>query len=112
MRDILIAIGSALLGGSGLVGLTVYYLKRYIDRKLTEDEQRAEEIRQFRLQKAKCDERIQHAQGRMFFWINKAIETGNHNGDLKKAFAELQEAEDEKKELERETIAMYDQKRQ
>lgn len=111
MKEIVIALVSAFLGGSGLVGFTVYYIKKYIDKKLAENEKRAEEIRQFRLKKAKCDEKIQHAQGRMFFWLNKAVVTGEHNGDLEKSFAELQEAEDEKKELEREIIAMYEQKR-
>lgn len=116
MKEIIIAVIiafiSALLGGSGLVGFTVYYIKRYIDKKLTESEKQIDEIRQYRLQKAKCDEKIQHTQGRLFFWLYKAVETGSHNGDLKNAFTELQEAEDEKKELEREIIAMYEQKRQ
>ena len=65
-------------------------------------------MRNYKIRKTRCDERIQHAQGRMFFWINRAIETGSHNGELKAAFEELQAAEKEKKELEQQIIAAYE----
>ena len=108
MKEIAIAIASALVGGSGLVGIAVYYIKRYIDKALEADEEKEKKMRKYRIRKTECDERIQHAQGRMFFWINRAIETGSHNGELKAAFEELQAAEKEKKELEREIIAEYE----
>lgn len=111
MKEFFIAAASAILGGSGLVGFTVYYIKRYIDKKLIESEKRADEIQKYRIKKAKCDERIQHAQGRMFFWLFKAVVTGEHNGDLENAYIELQNAESEKKELEHEILALYEQER-
>lgn len=51
------------------------------------------------------DDELQHANGRLFFWLYKAIITGNHNGDLEKAFERLQEVEQKKKDLDRRIIA-------
>ena len=107
LRDALIIIGSALLGGGGLVGLAIYYIRRYIDKKLKAEEDKEEERRQFRLKKAACEERMQHAESRWIFWVNRWIETGEHNGELKAAYEEFQEAERQKKDLEREIITRF-----
>lgn len=104
-----ILIASALLGGSGLVGITVHYIKRYIDGKLEAEEKKASEREEYRLKKAACEERMQHAESRWIFWVNHWIETGNHNGELAQAFAEYQEAEKEKKKLEQEIIVKFEQ---
>ena len=43
--------------------------------------------------------------GRLFFFVHKAIVTGQHNGDLEAAWEEYQEAEKKKKALDREILA-------
>lgn len=51
------------------------------------------------------EDKLFHSYGRMFFWTHKYIVTQEHNGDLAKAFEQLQEAKQRKKELDREIIA-------
>ncbi len=109
MNDILLMLLSALLGGSGMVGIATYNNKKYIDRKFAEEDAKTKEVHAYKVQKAKCDERIQHAQGRMFFWLNRAIVTGTHNGELEAAMKELDAAEAEKKDLEREIVVKFEQ---
>ena len=110
-REALLIVVSAILGGSGIVGIAVYYIRRYVDKKLDAEEKKAAERRQFLLRKAKCEEEMQHALGRWIFWVNRWIETGNHNGELREAYDEYQKAEKDKKELERDIIAQYEQKK-
>ena len=111
IREVGIAIISALVGGSGIVGIVVNYIKRYVDRKLDAEEAKAAEHERFRLKKRACEERMQHAESRWIFWVNRWIETGSHNGELRQAFEEYQAAEREKKELEREIITKFEQKK-
>ena len=78
-------------------------------RSITSSGISASEREEYRLKKAACEERMQHAESRWIFWVNRWIETGNHNGELAQAFAEYQEAEKEKKELEREIVVKFEQ---
>lgn len=48
---------------------------------------------------------MEHATGRLFFFIHKAIVTGQHNGDLEAAWNDYQDVEKRKKAYEREIIA-------
>ena len=41
----------------------------------------------------------------LFFWINRAIITGEHNGELSKSVEDFIKAEDSKKELDKDIIA-------
>lgn len=111
LRDVGIALASALIGGGGIVGIVVHYIKRYVDKKLDAEEAKAAEQRQFRLKKAACEERMQHAESRWIFWMNRWVETGNHNGELREAYEEYQKAEREKKELEREIITKFEREK-
>ena len=81
--------------------------------KLKEDKAKAEELekkdeqhkrRELAVRRMKVDDELQHCEGRLFFWIHKAIVTGVHNGDLEAAFDNYQKAEQAKKELDREII--------
>ena len=106
-----IVVASAILGGSGIVGITVHIIKRYIDKKLDAAEKQAEERDAYRIKKAACQDRMQRAESRWIFWVNRWIETGSHNGELAQAFEEYQAAEREKKELEREIITKFEQRK-
>ena len=90
-QNIVAAVAGAIVGGSGLTGLLFVYMRRFIDKRLERRE--------------KEDEKLEHATGRLFFFVHKAIVTGQHNGDLEAAWEEYQEAEKKKKALDREILA-------
>ena len=95
--------------------MVFFFIRRYIENKLKlkEDKAKAEEQekkdeqhkrRELAVRRMKVDDELQHCEGRLFFWIHKAIVTGAHNGDLEAAFDNYQKAEQAKKELDREII--------
>ena len=100
---------SAIIGGSGMCGLIFFFMKRYIEKRLNEREAQEAQEAELRRRRRRVNDKIQHATGRTLFWIVKAIETGEHNGDLKKSFEDLQTAEEEGKELDREILAKHDE---
>lgn len=110
-REVGIIVGSALIGGSGICGIVVYFVKRFIEKKLEAEEKKSSERSEYLKKKAACEERMQHAESRWIFWVNRWIETGSHNGELREAYDEYQKAEREKKELEREIVASFEQKK-
>lgn len=92
--------------GSGLVGgIIIWRFQRYLDKKLRAAEAKDAKRRDFLLRKTKLEDRMRHAQGRLFFWIVKAITTGTHNGDLDASMQEYNEIETEQKNLDRERLA-------
>ena len=106
-REVLIAVISALLGGTGLLGIAIHIVKRYIDKKLDAEEAKANEAKEFRQRKAACEERMTHALGRWVFWMNRWVETGEHNGELRGAYEEYEQAEKDKKALDQEILIKY-----
>lgn len=106
---ILTAVVSAILGGGGIVGIVFHFTKRYFDKKLETEEKKSAEARDFRQKKAACEERMTHALGRWVFWMNRWVETGDHNGELRAAFEDYQKAEKDKKELDREIVVKFEQ---
>ncbi len=111
MREVVItAMVTALVGSGGAVGILFWYLQRYLDKrlKISDDERRSRLEKQ--ISSLKIENKIRHAYGRMFFWLYKAITTGEHNGDLKKAFEELEAAEQEQKEYDYQVLAEQEQK--
>lgn len=94
----------AIVGGSGITGLLFFFIRSYIEKKISEREADERRKRELKIKRMIIDDKLRHCEGRLFFWLHKAIVTGNHNGDLKKAFDEYQEAEIERKELDREII--------
>lgn len=103
--EIVSAIVGALLGGAGLVGLLFAFIRRYIENKLIKKEDEDKRRREQRLKRIKAEDELMHCTGRLFFWMHKAIVSGEHNGDLEKAFEAYQQAEKIRKDLDREIIA-------
>lgn len=99
---------SAIIGGSGFCGLVFFFIKGYIERRLSEREANEMKAEELRKRRRKVNDKIQHSTGRVLFWLVKAVETGEHNGDLMKSFEDLQKAEEEAKELDREILAEHD----
>ena len=85
-EEVLGAVLAALVGGSGITGLAVGYLKR---RQEVEDQ-------------------LHHAYGRCIFWLNHAVTKPPPNGELAQAMEELTQAEEAKKKLDREILAAYE----
>ena len=108
---VLTAVVSAILGGGGIVGIVFHFVKRYFENKLAAEDRKAAEAKEYRQRKAACEERMTHALGRWVFWMNRWVETGDHNGELREAFEEFERAEKEKKELEREIVVKFEQQK-
>lgn len=100
---------TAVLGAGGVVGLFFYFFRRYIEKRLEAMEQRKEKRVKERQELLQLEDRLQHCYGRLFFWIHRAIVTGTHNGELQRAFEDLQSAEEEKKDFDRRILAVHQQ---
>lgn len=100
---------SAVIGGTGITGVIFLFIKHYIERKLNERDKEEEKQRELQKRRRTINDRIQHATGRTLFWLVKAIETGQHNGDLRASFEALQRAEEDGKDLDREILAEHDE---
>ena len=106
-NDIVQIILSAVIGGSGLCGIVFLFIRQYIEKRLRLRDEREKKDEELRKRRRKINDKIQHATGRLLFWIVKAIETGEHNGDLRSSFEELTRAEEEGKDLDREILAEH-----
>lgn len=108
---ILWAIFGTIFGGAGLFGILVHYLKRYIDKKLSDEETATKQCRDYKNRRAKIEQELQHAQSRVFAQLFAAIKANHVNiENLELAYAALRAAEDKKDELEQEIIIEYEQK--
>lgn len=104
MGEYINIIIAAFLGSGGITGVFFYFLTRSIEKRLKSAESEAEKRKKIAHERAIIDDKLFHAYGRLFFWLYKAVVTGTHNGDLEKAFLELQQIEAEKKDLDRNII--------
>ena len=94
-----------MFGGAGLTGLLFIYMRRFIDKRLERREQEDTKRKSQRLRRLTIEDEWYHAVGRYLYFVNKFIETDQHNGDLRNAWERFQAAEDKKKTLDREIIA-------
>lgn len=107
--EVLAAVVLALVGGSGVVGLAMTYLRRYIDRKLEAGEKEAARRLDHRKRRQQVEDQLHHAYGRCLFWLNHAVTKPPPNGELAEAMENLQRAEEAKKNLDREILAEYEE---
>lgn len=105
VKDIIMTIVLAIFGGSGIVGILFMFIRRYIEKRLTAREAEDKKKKEQRLKRIKLEDEMMHCQGRLMFWMHKAIITGDHNGDLEEAFEAYQNAEKARKDLDREILA-------
>ena len=66
-EEVLGAVVAALVGGSGITGLAVGYLKRYLDRRLEQGEQEAQQRQEHRQRRQEVEDQLHHAYGRCIF---------------------------------------------
>ena len=108
IEEVFAAVVLALAGGSGVVGLAMTYLRRYIDRKLEAGEEEAARRLAHRKRRQQVEDQLHHAYGRCLFWLNHAVTKPPPNGELAQAMEELTQAEEAKKKLDREILAAYE----
>lgn len=106
IKDILIGAAAGLFGSGGLLGLFFFVVKRYLQKKLDERDEKERVKTEIRLERSQIERELWHAMGRLLFWIHRAITTGSHNGELEKAFEEFQAAEEKSKALDMRILAM------
>lgn len=111
-EELITLIITLLLGSTGFAGVIFKMVTRYIDKKLAEVEEEARKKQALKARTISIDNELQHAYGRMFFWMHSAIVKGEHNGELEDAFRKLQTAEEKKKALDNELIAHVQQELQ
>lgn len=109
-ETIVAAVVGAFVGGSGLVGLVFNFIRRYIDRKLNARDSENTKRREQQLRRLEIEDEMEHALGRLLFWMHRAITSGHHNGEYDAAWDEYQNAERKKKALDREIVVHHEMK--
>lgn len=105
IEEIITIAVSAILGGSGITGVIFVFLRRYIEKALDSRDMAEEKRRENRIRRNAYNDELQHAQGRLLFWLYQAVTKGSHNGELEQAFDNFQTAERKIKEHDRKIIA-------
>jgi len=108
---IVAAILGAIFGGAGFLGIMVYYLKRYIDKKLDAEQLASQKCLEYKARRARIAKDMQHAQGRLFYYFYNIIEA-NHpiTDNLRVAFKNLQTVEEDLEQLNQEIVLDFEQK--
>lgn len=108
--EVAAVIFTSLLGSGGLIGVASYAIKRYIDKRMEKEAEENRRRQEAKTRRMAVDDKLHHAYGRCLFWMQYHITKGvPPNGELNAAFQELQEAEEEKKQLDREIISWQEE---
>ena len=91
-----------------LSGIVLYYIRRYIDKKLVSAEAKQQERLKIRKRRSEAEQRRRRAEGRLLFWLHHAVTKPPPNGELEDAWEEFQNAEEAQKEIERAILAEYE----
>lgn len=89
-------------------GLALHYLKRYFDKKLVSAEAKQKERLKIKRKRSEAEQRRRRAEGRLLFWMHRALVKPPPNGELEDAWEEFQNAEEAQKEIERSILAEYE----
>ena len=91
-----------------LSGILLYYIRRYIDQKLLEEERARTEEQALKVKRSKLDMRRRRALGRLLFWLHRAVVNPPANGELEEAWESFQEVEEDQKALDQEILAKFE----
>lgn len=89
-------------------GFVLYFIRRYIDRKLEEEEAHRKNETQLRTQRSQLEQRRRRALGRLLFWLHRGVTYPPPNGELEKAMGEFEAVEDEIKALDQKILAEFE----
>ncbi len=103
--EVVTIIVSSVVGGAGIVGIVFYFVRRHLEQMLDRREEEERRRRANRIKRASYNDALQHAQGRLLFWLYQAVIKGNHNGELTQAFEDFQAAEQRIKDHDRSIVA-------
>lgn len=81
------------------------YLKYYLDKKLDDANNEKKEREEQQYKRKIATAKLNRAEGRLFFWIYRAITLPPSNSELKDAWENYNKAEDELKLIDHEIIA-------
>lgn len=108
MNEIYAIVLTAAIGTGGICGIVFYFFRRSIEKILDRKEREEQNQREIRKRRRTIEDELWHSAGRLFFWINRWAETNEHNGELRDAFAGFKQAEEAKKQLDRDIIAEHE----
>jgi hypothetical protein len=92
----------AVVGGAGIVGFVFAYMRRFIDKRLDSKDSKVQRRKDLKLERLAIEDEMNHATGRLFYFIHKYIEsTGYSDPDFNEAWESYQIAEKKKKDLDR-----------
>lgn len=91
-----------------LSGVVLYYIRRYIDKKLVSAEEKQQKRQETKRKRSEAEQRRRRAEGRLLFWMHHALIKPPPNGELEDAWEEFQNAEEAQKEIERSILAEYE----
>lgn len=99
--EMLRTVLTAMIGGSGLIGLLFYLIRVYIDKRI----ERHMLQNDFEIKRRQVNSELDECYRQCFFWIQFYITTGEAGDNLEQAFQKLYVVEERKKALENELLA-------
>ncbi len=99
--EMLRTVLTAVIGGSGLIGLLFYLIRVYIDKRI----ERHMLQNEFEIKRRQVNRELDECYRQCFFWIQFYITTGEAGDNLEQAFQKLYVVEERKKALENELLA-------
>lgn len=101
------AVVSALVSGV-ITTLFLGYIKRYFDKKLDDAEADRKQREEYQRRRNVSAAKLRRAEGRLFFWLHRAVTKPPPNGELEEAWSSYIKAEDEYKGVEQEIVVDFD----
>lgn len=96
-------------GVSGVVSVFVLgYIKRYIDKKLDEADAEKKQREEYQHRRNVANAKLHRAEGRLFFWLHRAVVKPPPNGELEESWANYNKAEEVVKAIDLEIVADYE----
>lgn len=86
-------------------GVVLYYIRGYIDKKLTEEEKKQEQIAGVKRERYQLEMQRRQALGRLLFWMHRGVVNPPPNGELEKAMESFNAVEAKQREVEQKLLA-------
>ena len=108
MDNFLAACAAALPGAVisfVISGLVLYYLRKYIDHKMEEEDRRQEKALKLKAQRSQLEMQRRQALGKVLFWLHRGLTKPPPNGELEEAMENFGTIEKQQHELEQKMLA-------
>ncbi len=94
---------------SGFISVIILgYVKRYIDHKLEAADKEKRQVEEYQRRRSVANAQLRRAEGRLFFWMYRAIKKPPANGELEEAMAAFNKAEEQSKSIDQEIVADFE----